>query len=253
MGGLTFDWTGVLSGAPLHWLTTGLATTLCVTLTGCLLASAVAVLLLGLRISGRRLGQWPAAAVIELFRNTPLLVQIFFWYFVGLGLLPEGWRNWINGDHPWAVLPGDIGLLTPEFLAATWGLGIFSGVFIAEEIRAGLMAVPHGQREAALSQGFGHWSTLAYVLLPQALANAWQPVVGQYLNLMKLSSLATAIGLAEITYQVRQIESYNSHAVEAFAIGTLIYLAIGMVMGQLLLRCGPRRRAETRCGPPHGT
>ncbi|NHW17401.1 amino acid ABC transporter permease, partial [Escherichia coli] len=76
-------------------------------------------------------------------------------------------------------------------------------------------------------------------LLPQGLANAWQPVVGQYLNLMKLSSLASGIGFAELTYQVRQIESYNAHALEAFTVGTVLYLLTGMLMGAVLVRLGP--------------
>ncbi|MBL1563504.1 ABC transporter permease subunit, partial [Klebsiella pneumoniae] len=85
------------------------------------------------------------------------------------------------------------------------GLGVFTSAFLVEEIASGLRAVSHGQREAALSQGFTPWQELRFILLPQGLGNAWQPIVGQYLNLMKLSSLASGIGFAELTYQVRQI------------------------------------------------
>lgn len=84
------------------------------------------------------------------------------------------------------------------------------------------------------------WAIFRHILLPQGLANAWQPIVGQYLNLMKLSSLASGIGFAELTYQVRQIESYNAHALEAFAVGTALYLFTGIVLGMLLTRLGPR-------------
>ncbi|HAP81375.1 MAG TPA: hypothetical protein DCQ57_07340, partial [Enterobacteriaceae bacterium] len=117
---------------------------------------------------------------------------------------------------------------------SAWGLGVFTSAFLIEEIEAGLSAVPTGQREAALSQGFSTWSLFRFVLLPQGLANAWQPIVGQYLNLMKLSSLASGIGFAELTYQVRQIESYNAHALEAFAVGTVLYLLLGVAMGMAL-------------------
>ncbi len=108
-----------------------------------------------------------------------------------------------------------------------WGLGVFTSAFLVEEIASGLRAVSHGQREAALSQGFTPWQELRFILLPQGLGNARQPIVGQYLNLMKLSSLASGIGFAELTYQVRQIESYNAHALEAFAVGTALYLGAG--------------------------
>ena len=137
---------------------------------------------------------------------------------------------------------------TPEFLCSMWGLGVFTSAFLIEEIASGLRAVSHGQREAALSQGFTPWQELRHILLPQGLANAWQPIIGQYLNLMKLSSLASGIGFAELTYQVRQIESYNAHALEAFAVGTALYLALGVVMGVALTRLGPGRNQQRRAG-----
>ena len=115
----------------------------------------------------------------------------------------------------------------------------FTSAFLIEEVESGLRSVPAGQREAALAQGFSSWRLFRYILLPQGLANAWQPVVGQYLNLMKLSSLASGIGFAELTYQVRQIESYNAHALEAFTVGTVLYLLTGMVTGSVLVRLGP--------------
>jgi polar amino acid transport system permease protein len=243
---IPIDWSGVLSGPPLQWLISGLVMSLCVTVSASVVTGVLAVTLLGLRISANRAPRWFATAVISVIRNTPLLVQLLFWYFAAYNLLPLEWRFWITDPHPWAQLPAGVNLISPEFIASTWALGLFSAVFIAEEIRAGLQAVAKGQSEAALSQGFGHWAALRHVLLPQALANAFQPVVGQYLNLMKLSSLLSAIGLAEVTYQVRQIESYNSHAMEAFAAGTLVYLTLGLVMGQTLQRFDPARRRQRR-------
>ncbi len=113
------------------------------------------------------------------------------------------------------------------------GAWLFTAAFLVEEIQAGLLAVPRGQVEAAQSQGFSQLAIFRWVLLPQGLQNAWQPVVGQYLNLMKLSSLATGIGLGELTYQTRQIESFNAHALEAFAVGSALYLLLGLLMSVL--------------------
>jgi polar amino acid transport system permease protein len=124
-------------------------------------------------------------------------------------------------------------------------LGLFTAAFLVEEIQAGLLAVPKGQVEAAKSQGFSDLALFRWVLLPQGLENAWQPVVGQYLNLMKLSSLATGIGFAELTYQTRQIESFNAHALEAFTVGSVLYLALGLVMS-LLFNLPRGWRAMTR-------
>lgn len=236
---VTFDWAGVLSGPPLQWLVTGVATTVAVSVAGAIGASVLAVVIVGLRISRFLPAEGLAVGIIALFRNSPLLVQFFFWYFAAYSLLPQGFRDWVNEDHVWGTLPGGVIIASPEFICAAWGLAIFGAVFLAEELRAGLAAVPRGQREAAEAQGLSGVQVLIAVLLPQGFANAWQPIVGQYLNIMKLSSLATAIGLSEITYEVRQIESYNAHAFEAFAVGTLLYLGLGLIIGFVLTRLGP--------------
>ena len=233
------DWHGVLSGQPLQWIISGFLTTVWVSLAGMILATVLAVLLLALRLGGGRAGRGLVACWVSLFRNTPLLVQLLFWYFAAWNLLPLTARDFINADHAWSILPGNVWWLTPEFLCSMWGLGVFTSAFLVEEIASGLRAVSHGQREAALAQGFTPWGELRHILLPQGLANAWQPIIGQYLNLMKLSSLASGIGFAELTYQVRQIESYNAHALEAFAVGTALYLVLGVVMGMALARLGP--------------
>lgn len=247
--GMTFDFANVLTGPPARWLLSGFLTTIYVTVAGSVLASVLAVILMGLRISRGRIGHYAAITFVEVFRNTPLLVQLLLWYFAVWGLLPQSLRMFIAEDHRWAVLPVNAVVLAPEFLCAAWGLGLFISAFLEEELRAGLNAVPAGQREAAMSQGLSNWQTLRFILLPQALANAWQPLVGQYLNLMKLSSLATGIGLAELTCEARRIESYNAHALEAFTVGTVLYLALGLVMGQLLLLIGPQRPGSKASDP----
>lgn len=233
------DWQGVLSGLPLQWIISGFLTTLWVSAAGIVLATLLAILLLGLRLAGGRPGRALVACWVSLFRNTPLLVQLLFWYFAAWNLLPLAVKDFVNEDHSWSILPGNVWWLTPEFLCAMWGLGVFTSAFLIEEIASGLRAVPHGQREAALTQGFTALGVFRHILLPQGLANAWQPIVGQYLNLMKLSSLASGIGFAELTYQVRQIESYNAHALEAFAVGTVLYLLTGVILGVLLTRLTP--------------
>jgi len=235
------DWAGVLTGQPLQWIISGFLTTLYVTLAASLLATLLTLLLLVLRLTPGRVGRGVAAVYVSIFRNTPLLVQLLFWYFAAYGALPQTWRFYIGDEHPWATLPVNISWLTPEFLCATWGLALFSAAFIVEEVQAGLNSVPAGQREAAISQGFSRWALLRYVLLPQGLTNAWQQITGQYLNLMKLSSLATGIGFSELTYQISRIESYNAHALEGFAIGTALYLLLGIVMGWLFITLGPQR------------
>ena len=240
------DWQGVFSGPPLQWLISGFLTTLWVSVAGILLATLLAIMLLGLRLAGGRPGRALVACWVSLFRNTPLLVQLLFWYFAAWNLLPLTVKDFVNDEHGWSILPGNVWWLTPEFLCAMWGLGVFTSAFLVEEIASGLRAIPDGQREAALTQGFSTLGLFRHILLPQGLANAWQPIVGQYLNLMKLSSLASGIGFAELTYQVRQIESYNAHALEAFAVGTVLYLLTGVILGVLLTRLTPFTGAQPK-------
>ncbi|NDL61851.1 amino acid ABC transporter permease [Acerihabitans arboris] len=236
------DWAGVLTGQPWQWILSGLAATLYVTLLASLLATLIALLMLGLRLAPGRAGHALVAAYVAVFRNTPLLVQLLFWYFAAWSALPQRLRFYIGDMHPWSVLPGNVPWLAPEFLCACWGLALFCAAFLIEEVQAGLNSVPAGQKEAALSQGFSQGQMLRHVLLPQGLLNAWQPLVGQYLNLMKLSSLASGISFAELTYQVGHVESYNAHALEGFAVGTALYLLLGVAMGSLLMLSGPKRR-----------
>lgn len=231
--GIHLDWAGVFTGQPAQWLTSGFLTTIWVTVVGIILATAMTVFLLALRLAGGKVGRAVVAGWVSLFRNTPLLVQLLFWYFAAWNVLPLSFRQYVNDDHAFSILPGDVWWFTPEFLSSAWALGLFTAAFLVEEIQAGLHAVPRGQIEAAKSQGFSDLALFRWILLPQGLENAWQPVVGQYLNLMKLSSLATGIGFAELTYQTRQIESFNAHALEAFTVGSVLYLALGLVMSLL--------------------
>lgn len=230
MNGYQLDWWAVLSGQPREWLLSGIWMTFRLTVFSSLLATVIAVILLAMRLTTSRLLQGIAASYITVFRNTPLAVQFLFWYFGVIPLLPEVWRDWLNETHNYA------GFTFPsmELIAGIWGLGLFSAAFIAEELRAGVRAVSAGQFEAARSQGLSAWQTLRYVILPQALANSWQPLIGQYLNLMKNSTLAMSIAVAELCYQVNQIESYNLHAIEAFAVGSLIYLLLGLFLSSSL-------------------
>jgi len=242
MSGYRFDWHAVLSGQPLDWLLHGGWVTLELTLLASVLATGIALLLLAARLSSLRVLQLLSASYVGLFRNTPLAVHLLFWYFGGAQLLPLPLRAWLNQTHSWS------GLTFPsmELCVGAWSLGLFTAAFLAEELRAGVRAVNRGQMEAALSQGFSRWQSLRLVVLPQALRHAWQPLIGQYLNLLKNSPLTMSIAVAELMYQTNQIESFNFHGIEAYAVASLIYLLLGLVISQMLRRVGPAPMARGR-------
>lgn len=173
------------------------------------------------RLSRRRLLSWPARAYLALFRNTPLLVQLFFWYFGVPALLPEALVSWLNTPHETPLLDWP----SFEFLAGAWGLTLYTSAFVAEEFRAGIASVRPEQRAAGLALGLTQRQVWRVVVLPQALRTALPPLLGQYMNALKNSSLAMAIGLAELSYASRQVETETFKTFQAFGIATLLYIA----------------------------
>ncbi|CAA2930490.1 amino acid ABC transporter permease [Arsenophonus endosymbiont of Bemisia tabaci] len=174
--------------------------------------------------------RWLAISYISLFRNTPLLIQLFFWYFAAGTILPESVMQWLNTPHQLAIL--DIKLAWPsfEFLAGVIALTLYSTPFIAEELRAGIYGVKQGQKFAALALGLSGCQAMRYVVLPQALKIAMPPLLGQYMNIVKNSSLTMAIGVTELSYVARHIESQSLQTFTAFGVATILYIAIIALM-----------------------
>ncbi len=133
----------------LRWLLDGFLLTLGLALLSCLLATLIGAPLAIARLSRRRLLSWPARAYLALFRNTPLLVQLFFWYFGVPALLPEALVSWLNTPHETPLLDWP----SFEFLAGAWGLTLYTSAFVAEEFRAGIASVRPEQRAAGLALG----------------------------------------------------------------------------------------------------
>ncbi|MBG4557381.1 amino acid ABC transporter permease [Pseudomonas aeruginosa] len=217
----------------LRWLLDGFLLTLGLALLSCLLATLIGAPLAIARLSRRRLLSWPARANLALFRNTPLLVQLFFWYFGVPALLPEALVSWLNTPHETPLLDWP----SFEFLAGAWGLTLYTSAFVAEEFRAGIASVRPEQRAAGLALGLTQRQVWRVVVLPQALRTALPPLLGQYMNALKNSSLAMAIGLAELSYASRQVETETFKTFQAFGIATLLYIgAIALIeaFGQAL-------------------
>jgi len=210
-----FDWSIVTSGKYLDWLLSGLKVTLELSSISIVLAFLLGLFIAVLRMSHVKPIRFIASAYLEFFRNTPLLVQIFFWYFGSYKILPTAINEWLNSTNF-------------EFAAAVIALTIYTSAFIAEDIMSGILSIPKEQMEAARSAGFSFLRSMQYIILPQAIRITVPPLVNQFLNLAKNSSLAMTIGVAELTYQARQVESYSFKGFEAFTAATLVYLAISV-------------------------
>lgn len=189
------------------------------------------------RLSNNALARALCYAYTELFRNIPLLLQLLLWYVVLVELMPDTeaplhFRDWVFLSKEGLAMPSltaDGVTLTPEFLALTWGLTLYTSAFVAEVIRSGIQSVPWGQIEAALSIGLSPWHRLRLVVLPQALRLIVPPLTNQYLNAIKNSSLAVAIGYPDLVSISNTTLNQTGRAVECIAIVMAVYLTLSLL------------------------
>ena len=217
-----FDWAIITSGQYFEWILSGVKVTLQLSVVSVALSFILGLLIAVMRMSNVKPVLWFSHAYLEFFRNTPLLVQIFFWYFGSYKILPMVVNDWLN-------------TMNFEFAAAVIALTIYTSAFIAEDIRSGVRSIPKEQMEAARSSGFSYLRSMYYIILPQAVRLTIPPLINQFLNLTKNSSLAMTIGVAELTYQARQVESYTFKGFEAFTAATLVYLGLSLIITWLVM------------------
>jgi glutamate/aspartate transport system permease protein len=156
-----------------------------------------------------------ATAWVELFRNIPVLVQIFLWYFVLPKVFPA--MQQVSG-----------------FVLVVLGLGFFTSARIAEMLRAGIQAMPRGQRYAAMAVGFTTWQTYRYVLLPIAFRTIWPPLTSESMNLLKNSSVAFAVSIAELTMYAMQVQEETSRGIEVYLAVTAIYTLSAFAVNRVM-------------------
>ena len=216
-----FDWAIITSGQYFEWILSGVKVTLQLSVVSVALSFILGLLIAVMRMSNVKPILWFSHAYLEFFRNTPLLVQIFFWYFGSYKILPMVVNDWLN-------------TMNFEFAAAVIALTIYTSAFIAEDIRSGVRSIPKEQMEAARSSGFSYLRSMYFIILPQAVRLTIPPLINQFLNVTKNSSLAMTIGVAELTYQARQVESYTFKGFEAFTAATLVYLGLSLIITWLV-------------------
>jgi len=155
---------------------------------------------------------------VELFRNVPLLVQMFLWYFVLPELVPAAFGRWLK-QMPDA-----------SFWTAVVALGFYTSARVAEQIRAGILSLPRGQRLASLALGLTLPQAYFYVLLPMAYRIILPPLTSEFLNIIKNSAVALTIGLMELTARARAMQEFSFQVFEAFTVATLIYIVINIAV-----------------------
>jgi len=166
------------------------------------------------RISANPAFKWSAITYIELIRGSPLLVQIFIWYFV-LGTL-------INT----LLMKQQIGVTIPPLWFGVAALAFFTGAYVAEMVRAGIQSIHRGQTEAARSLGMSYVQTMVHVILPQAMRRILPPLAGQFISLIKDSSLLGIIAIRELSKATREVVTTSLQPFELWFVCALLYLIL---------------------------
>ncbi len=202
----------------LSWIVTGLGWTVAVSLCSWIIALVLGSAIGTVRTTPRRWAVRLGNAYVELFRNIPLLVQMFLWFFVAPELLPRDLSLWVKQDMP-----------AKEFITATICLGLFTSARIAEQVRAGIGSLPSGQRLAGLALGLTLPQTYRYVILPMAFRIIIPPLTSEFMNVFKNSSVAFAIGVLELTFQARQMQEDSEQGIETYLVVTVLYFLCAFI------------------------
>ena len=234
--GYNWNWKVLLETEPggtgtyLQYLIVGLGWTLATALAAWLIALSVGALVGTLRTTPNTWVVRAGNLYVEIFRNIPLIVQMFLWFFVVPELLPQALGDWIKQmAPPWGM-----------YIPAVLCLGIFTSVRIAEQVRAGINSLPRGQRMAGTALGLTLGQSYRYVILPQAFRIILPPLTSEFMNIIKNSSVALTIGLLELTGRARAMQEFSFRVFEAFATATVIYLLTNLVV-VLLMRALERK------------
>jgi glutamate/aspartate transport system permease protein len=206
------------TGTYLDMLLAGLALTVKTAIFAWIIALIFGSVIGVLRTLPSKTASWIGFGYVEFFRNMPLLVQLFLWFFVLPELLPRSAGLWLK------QLPN------APFYTAAVGIGLFMSARVAVQLAAGIGSLPRGQGQAATALGLTTAQTYRYVLLPMAFRIIMPPLTSEFLNTIKNTAVAITIGLIELTGEARSMQEFSFQVFEAFTAATVLYLLINFVV-----------------------
>jgi len=226
-----WNWSVLVTEPYVGWILSGLGWTILVSLVAWVIGLALGSLIGTMRTLPSPVARAIGSIYVELFRNVPLLVQIFLFYFVLPELLPREMGRWLKRDLP-----------HPEFTMAVISLGLYTACRVAEQVRAGIQTAGKGQANAGLATGLTTAQVYRFILLPLAYRLTIPALANEFLNVFKNSSLALSIGVLELTSRTRAIADYSSQPIEAFTAASVIYASISFLIAFLMRRVEARTR-----------
>ncbi len=217
--GQTFD-TGAECAQPyFDWMVSGLTWTVIVACAAWVITFSLGSIIGVSRTVENKTVRAIATAYVEMFRNVPLLLQMFIWFFVVPELLPEDAGRWLKRDLP-----------LPEYWTAIVCLGMYHASRTAEQVRAGIESIPRGQTHAGLAMGLTRTQVYRHVLLPVSYRIIIPPLTSDFMGIFKNSSVALTIGVMELTAQSRQIAEYTFNIFEVFTLATVLYMLVTLIV-----------------------
>lgn len=213
----------VSTGEPtnyLGWLLDGFYNTVILSVLAIAIALVIGSVMGVLRTMPNRALSALGAVYVSVFRNVPLIVQLFIWYFVVPEILPSGLGNWFKQLSSFTQMMG----------SAVLCLALYTGARFCEQIRSGINTLPIGQRSAALALGLTLPQAYRYVILPVAFRVIIPPLTSDFTGVFKNSAVASTIGLLELSAQSQQLVDYTAHAYESFIAATAIYIVINWIV-----------------------
>ena len=219
------NWSVLFEQQYFDWIVSGTLWTIYLSLAASVIAFFLGSLIGILRTLDNKILNFIGTTYVEIFRNIPLLVQMFIWYFVFPELVPKEFGNWLKQDLP-----------NPEFSSALFCLGTYTASRVAEQVRSGINSVSTGVGSAGYATGLTTYQLYIYVLLPIAYRIIIPPLTSEFLTIFKNSSLALTIGLMELTARSNMIMDWTFQGFEAFTAATVIYVSVTMIVTLIMQR-----------------
>ena len=232
-----WDWSILITEPYLGWIVAGLGWTILVSILAWIVAFTLGSVLGIMRTTSVPILRGIGTLYVEIFRNIPLLVQFFLWYFVLPEVVPRDWGMWLKREMP-----------MPEFTTAIVALGLYTASRVCEQVRSGIESIGAGQVSAARALGLTEWQAMRYILVPVAYRRIIPPLTSEFLTIFKNSSLALTIGVIELTAVTRQIEEYTFQGFEAFTAATIIYSVITFTVMGIMRQIERRSRVHGMIG-----
>ena len=220
-----WNWSILFEQQYFDWIVSGTLWTIYLSLAASVIAFFLGSLIGILRTLDNKILNFIGTTYVEIFRNIPLLVQMFIWYFVFPELVPKEFGNWLKQDLP-----------NPEFSSALFCLGTYTASRVAEQVRSGINSVSTGVGSAGYATGLTTYQLYIYVLLPIAYRIIIPPLTSEFLTIFKNSSLALTIGLMELTARSNMIMDWTFQGFEAFTAATVIYVSVTMIVTLIMQR-----------------